>query len=878
MIKDIFYFSGTHWDREWYMNFQAFRYKLVSVIDEMIDYLEKEPDFKTFHFDGQTIVLEDYKEIAPENTQRLKKLIADGRIKIGPWYDMPDEFLVSGESLIRNLMFGHKYSKKWGGEPWKFGYICDIFGHIAQMPQIFNSFGIEHAILGRGASEDGKAFFIWKSPDGSECVTFKLNPEEGYGYITGIFHNTDEYAAKDILKEEFKKAIDKESERSNSSVLILMDALDHNRIHKNTPEYLSIIKELYPNANVHHCDLSEAKNYIDAEKSGFTVIAGELNKTAVNKHSYLHLITNTLSSYYTHKKQNDECQNMLEKVIEPMAALASFGKHKIRKGFIDRAYEYLLKNHPHDSICGCSIDQVHKDMIYRFDQVKEIGQAICEAFVVQNRPEKGSSLNYMLRLYNPLPFERDECVTADIVLGADFPAKYSEPFGYEDICSFKIIDLDGREIPYQRVKVIKNYSKRIFEGTIETGECYTVSFMAKIPPCGYSEYKIVPSDKPTRYLEKMTSGANFAENELIRIEINSCGEINLYDKKTGCEYKNLLSFIDDGEIGDGWYHASPVNDVVVNSYTSDTRLEKTEDGVSRCVFRITKHISVPECIENTANGYFRSSKYVTLPLTAEIGLSENAAFADVKLTVENTAKDHRLRLSIPTGVLNKKYFAGQTYYCNERKTGIDYNTQNWREHEQYEKQMNGIVGMRNDDGNGLAFVCANGLHECAAYDDGNICITLLRAFKRTVNTMGEVNGQLLGTLEYNFLLCPINNNTTYSELVKLQDRLAVKPICDCMPVSDNYTFKNKSYMELSGENLNLSIVKIPEDEEENAVIVRVYNASGIRSDGILRFGQNIAKAYNTNMNEEILSEVKPDNNILSISAEPWKVNTYKVIF
>jgi mannosylglycerate hydrolase len=136
--QTIFFFSGTHWDREWYESFQGFRFKLVKMMNSLIDTLEKNEDFKVFHLDGQTIVLEDYIEIMFQNRQRLEKLIREGRILIGPWYVMPDEFLLSGESLVRNLMMGHRISEEWGVDAWKFGYVCDIFGHIAQMPQIFN--------------------------------------------------------------------------------------------------------------------------------------------------------------------------------------------------------------------------------------------------------------------------------------------------------------------------------------------------------------------------------------------------------------------------------------------------------------------------------------------------------------------------------------------------------------------------------------------------------------------------------------------------------------------------------------------------------------------------------------------------------------------
>ena len=104
---DIFYFSSTHWDREWYQDFQSYRYRLVKLVDKLLDLFDKDPEYKTFHFDGQTVVLEDYSEIRPECKERLKTLISEGKILVGPWYVMPDEFLVSGESLIRNLMQGH---------------------------------------------------------------------------------------------------------------------------------------------------------------------------------------------------------------------------------------------------------------------------------------------------------------------------------------------------------------------------------------------------------------------------------------------------------------------------------------------------------------------------------------------------------------------------------------------------------------------------------------------------------------------------------------------------------------------------------------------------------------------------------------------------
>ena len=164
----IHYVPSTHWDREWYLPFQGFRYKLVKVVDRLLEILEADPEYRYFVFDGQTVALDDYLEIMPENRPRLEALIRDGRILIGPWYTMPDERILSGESLIRNLMRGYADARGWGVEPMRYGYVCDIFGHIAQMPQIFAGMGIPHAFLWRGANDaTHPSLFRWRAPAGS---------------------------------------------------------------------------------------------------------------------------------------------------------------------------------------------------------------------------------------------------------------------------------------------------------------------------------------------------------------------------------------------------------------------------------------------------------------------------------------------------------------------------------------------------------------------------------------------------------------------------------------------------------------------------------------------------------------------------------------
>ena len=169
----------THWDREWYEPFQTFRLKLVRLVDDLLDLLERDPSYRHFLLDGQLAVIDDYLEIRPENEDRLRALAAAGRLTVGPWYILMDEFLVSGETIVRNLQTGIRRGSAFGGVM-EVGYLPDMFGHIAQMPQILAQAGLDHAVVWRGVpSAVDRTAFVWSAPDGSRVRAEYL--VAGYG-------------------------------------------------------------------------------------------------------------------------------------------------------------------------------------------------------------------------------------------------------------------------------------------------------------------------------------------------------------------------------------------------------------------------------------------------------------------------------------------------------------------------------------------------------------------------------------------------------------------------------------------------------------------------------------------------------------------------
>ncbi|MHA6480922.1 glycoside hydrolase family 38 N-terminal domain-containing protein [Paenibacillus sp. strain BS8-2] len=882
--QSIYLFSSTHWDREWYQTFQGFRARLVKMMDELIETLENQPDFEVFHLDGQTIVLEDYIQIRPEMRGRLQQLISTRRILIGPWYCMPDELLLSGESLIQNLAVGHRISKEWGAESWKYGYICDIFGHIAQMPQIFKGFDIGYAMLGRGTNEHTTdSHFRWRAPDGTECLTFKLPDNYGYGafYTDVLLPAREQQLNSEGRMERIRSHVQTELGRSKTPIVVLMDGLDHEPVHQETVEVLKEIRELYPAASVKHADLTEMGLELESFRAHMPVKEGELYEPAKAKAPYLHVITHTLSSRYPLKQENDRCQALLEKWAQPLAAIAELEGYAVPRTYIDLSYNYLLQNHPHDSICGCSIDQVHQDMMYRFDQSRELSQIVIDD-VMRNRVAsivQSAEHEHTLLLTNPLPFRRREVVTVDIDFELDYPEVYQEPFGYEMKNSFKVYDSSGKEIPYGLADIQRNHKVRVYNQHVVIVNRHKISLEVDVPAMGSASYRVVPFQEASRYLHVMSRHENIAENEFVKLTINGDGTLTMLDKTSGAIYDKLMSYVDDGEIGDGWYHANPAADRVITSHGSECVIERIETGPSRTVFQVTQLMKVPQEMEYDQAGIRRSRDYTTLEITSLIGLSMGARHIDVETKIVNTAKDHRLRLNLPTGVNSDSYFVKQPFAFITRDCGVKEETQHWRECDVPEKQMGGIVGKRREeDGTGIALVAPFGLHECAAADDeaGTIQVTMFRSFRKTVMTNGEEGGQLLQPLTFRYALTMLQPDTVFADLARLQDSMQagihsmdVRCAAEALP-------SGHSFFSLQSRHICMSVMKRSE-EKDGAVVVRLYNASNQLDTAELVPCRAIEEAEEVNMLEQTIGRIAPsgEGRTLSLSIEPWGIRTYR---
>ncbi len=860
----IYVYSGTHWDREWYRSFQGFRSRLVQVTDHVIDQLEKRPDFGVFHLDGQTIVLEDYLQIRPENRDRLAALIRAGKIVIGPWYDMPDEFLISGESMIKNLQKGMAISRSWGVEPSHTAYICDIFGHSSQTPQIFAGMNLNNTVLGRGTNEhEDPAHFRWQALDGSEVLAYRLREAGGYSDFGGFMVNHSSTTSETELDAAMKEYIDDELARCEIPVLLLMDAHDHAFMRPETPRFVESIKRVYPDAEVYHVAIDEMAKEQWAAVDQLEARQGELCRTTKrNNIGYCHVITHTLSSRYPLKKYNDINQTRLEKWVSPLYA---FGQTDMAPGFLTEANRYLLKNHPHDSICGCSIDQVHRDMMCRFDQTRLICDEIVNPFLatlggdlsaqaISEPLEEGSTRR--LRLYNPLPYRTKRTVTATVHVGG-LPT-YLEPFGYEHVPSIKLFDADGNRVPFGYVRPL-------------IGDCYEITFEADLTPAGVTEYELRPVADPPRDIRTLLTSPRSAETDCLRMSINADGTINLYDKENDQLYCNLLTMVDDGEIGDGWYHCNPNIDTLVSPDSAEVMV--IENNAIRTTFRITQKMALPKGIDRSC-GITRSRETVDYRIVHEVTLARGDRGLTVHTIIDNNAEDHRLRLRLPETVAGETYEAAQAFGYVTRVCGDDPTTMEWKEYQFADRNMANICAKRSGN-RGLAFVSAYGLHECGVWPNGDMDVTLMRCFSKTVGTHGEPDAQLLQTLEYDYRILPFTDSDRFADLVRDQDFLSVG--LHSATVEGGGARHYAPMFEVSGRDIVYSTANRIYDDADYTSEIRVFNDGPDASTATVRLPAGATSAALTELDGRRIATLSITDGTVTFDLPAFRIATVRFV-
>ena len=367
MTRTVHVIPHTHWDREWYRTFQSFRMELVDLVDETLDLLERDPHYSCFMLDGQMAVVDDYLAIRPENRGRLETQARAGRLLMGPWYILMDEFLVSGETIIRDLALGLDRAEEFGGAM-PLGYLPDMFGHIAQMPQILRGFGFDDTVVWRGVPSEvaTRPSFIWEALDGSSVVAQYL--PRGYGNGVGLPPS----AADLVTRVELFCAQTGARSGAGDDPVLWMHGTDHRHP---IPALPTMVAEANAAQAEWRFVVSSLPAYIAEQRNGGRPAAtwrGELRSGV-----HANLLMGVGSNRVDVKQAAARAERLLEQLAEPLSALL-LPAGQWPTAFLDTAWKLMILNAAHDSICACSHDDVVEAVRSRFAEASAIGEGLVE--------------------------------------------------------------------------------------------------------------------------------------------------------------------------------------------------------------------------------------------------------------------------------------------------------------------------------------------------------------------------------------------------------------------------------------------------------------------------------------------------------------------
>ncbi|HSV73632.1 MAG TPA: glycosyl hydrolase-related protein [Chthonomonadales bacterium] len=611
--------SHTHWDREWYLPFEAFRLRLVDLIDHLLDILDRDPAFLHFNLDAQTIVLEDYLEVRPGRRAELERRIREGRIAVGPWYQLNDEFLVSGESTVRSLLIGHRMAEAFGA-CMKIGYLPDQFGNLGQMPQILRGFGIDNAIMGRGRQlvGDRKAEFWWEAPDGSRVL----------GVLMAWWYNNAQYIPDEAKPavEALQRLRDTMAPRCAFPHLLLMNGVDHLEaqpaIGRVVREANAIMQRTGSPDRVVHSSLDAYIGSVReaaASVGDLEVVRGELREDRGGA-----CLAGTLSTRMYLKQANHRAQQALESVAERLAAFARVDGAVYPFEQLRYAWRLLMRNHAHDSICGCSTDQVHREMMPRFDGVQQIAGELTDraldTLTARDRRRGARPEWTELRVYNTLNWSRTDPVRAVLECPLGEPSRgRPERDDARAPSGFRLLSAAGEETPFAvtgvetLVRQVLNPRELPLDQWVRR---VSIEFVARdVPACGFAAYQIEPLPSMPQY--------------------------DPYHK--GEVAWPPVSLEDCGEVGDEYLHRKPLVDRVYRASALPSPLSPhVEANAVRETWASAMRWALP--VSATPDGQARSEELVECATTVRATRWAGVPRLEIEVEFDNRASDHRLRL------------------------------------------------------------------------------------------------------------------------------------------------------------------------------------------------------------------------------------------
>ncbi|WP_283624944.1 mannosylglycerate hydrolase [Clostridium butyricum] len=866
-MKKVHIVPHMHWDREWYFSTEESRILLVNNMKEIMDMLENNPDYPYFVMDGQTAILEDYLAVKPQDKERIKKLVEEGKLIIGPWYTQTDEMVVGGESIVRNLLYGIKDCGEFG-DYMKIGYLPDSFGQSAQMPQILNGFDIKHSMFWRGCSErkgTGKTEFNWTSDDGSEVLVQMLP----LGYAIGKYLPTDIDALKNRMEKYFP-VLDRGATTEHE---ILPNGHDQMPVQKNIFDVIEKLKELYPDREFF---LSRYENIFEEleKESNRDTISGEFLDG-----KYMRVHRSIFSTRMDIKAANARIESKITNILEPLASIAYSLGFEYHHGLIELIWKEIMKNHAHDSIGCCCSDKVHKEIMNRFLLAEEKVDRLIEFYKrkITDAISCEKALD-KLTIFNLMPYEREEIIRAQIIT----KMKSFEMVNDEDI------KLDFQVIHKEEIDAGLIDRQIVHYGNYDPFMIYTIEFKDVVPAMGYKTYLIRESEF---MIEKEYEAVNKIDNDFYEIEVNENGTLKILDKNLNKTFDNVLLMENGGDEGDE-YDFSPLVDekLIFNTHV------KAEYSIKKNKFnneiKISYRLDVPKNIQSRKNNNIDG--YVDFNIS--INVPNDKARIDIVFDIDNQACDHRIRTYIPTNIASKFSVSDNQFGYIKRDVydeAMDvWEKEGWDERPDSIYPMLTFVGL-SDDKHGVA-VLTNSTREFEIVGEkfDTIAITLFRSVgflgkEEMIRRPGRPSGiklptpdsQLIGNIIIDFAIATHEKSTLEANVANMAKQYLTPMVTyNKMPynamklnnseVSTPYSY---SLLKQCDENIVLSVIKKAEKEE--GLIIRMYNPNEYEESTNLLFNRSIKEAVKANLNERKIEKINIEDSSIKVKCRKNQVQT-----
>lgn len=748
----------THWDREWYLPFQAFRIRLVRLLDDLLPLLEADLSYARFLLDGQTAVLDDYLEVRPEAAETLGRLAASNRLSIGPWMILMDEFMVSGETIVRDLQMGIRRATDFGG-PMEVGYLPDMFGHVAQMPQILREAGLEHAVVWRGVpGEVTQSAFWWEAPDGS-----RVRAE----YLYGSYSNGRDLP--DDAKQLISRARSYEGEIGDSRVpgsgLLLMNGTDHQMPQ---PWLGRIVAEANAVQDDYRFTVTSLPEYLaDQPVEGLRTWRGEL-RSGARANVLMGVASNRLDIH----RACAVAERSLERRAEPLAALL-LPAEQYPGPLLEIAWRLLVLNSAHDSSCACSADEVVDAVKVRYEEARQVGDGLTRDTVrwLAGRIDAPTGSTVVL---NPSAAERSGVVQFRVPGagplhlvalddGTTVPAQVVDTIGGVGFASnvtpdqiswltdmmrgpelagsrITSYELDRDEAgatltcvgasPDDRVVDLGSLRDELIE-LAKAGVTIAVRVMhaprrdviarvADVPGFGWRSYEVVDGPGPETALR---AGEHWLANEHLEVDVDQHSGTYTITTVDGVIATGLGRLVEGGDGGDTYNYSPPTEDVVIEHPEAVT-VTLHEDGPIRAQLRVLTWYRWPHhAVGNERVCTRRSDEEILSEVVTTLELRAGEPFLRVRTELDHRCRDHRLRAHFPLPSPVTSSHAECAFAVVERGLTTEGGP--------HETPLPTFVSRRfvdaSDGHDGIALL-HDGLLEYELVDDGSeLALTLLRA-------------------------------------------------------------------------------------------------------------------------------------------------------